>query len=182
MSEKKEKKKNLFEREILILRDSKSVLAKENITPEEIEAELNSFHGHYEDLLDQSKLITKVSDRLQKKINRAYDELESKNNELTDTIDALTAARVGRRATTIVLVIFIALFLLMEGLVEPQIDKEIDGHPEWGSYGTIIALSIKGALALLLRPIEKLVEKRLLIKEKKKKERELHEKMNAEKV
>lgn len=174
MTEKKAtKKKNLFERELNLLKDSKKVLDNEDVNLEELKEALIVFHGHYEDLLDQSKLITKVSDRLQKKINKANDALELKNNELIETIDALTAARVGRKATTIVLIIFIALFLLMEGLVEPQIDREIAGHPEWGEYGMWIALSIKGVLALLLRPIEKIVEKQLLNREKKKKEQEL---------
>ena len=176
MAERRAKKKNLFERELELLNDSKDVLAQEDLTFEGLKTELNSFHAHYEDLLDQSKLITKVSDRLQKKINKANDELESKNNQLTETIDALTAARVGRKATTIVLIIFIALFLLMEGLVEPRIDYYISDHPEWGNYGTMIALSIKGVLALLLRPIEKIVEKQLLNREKRKKEEELKSK------
>ena len=45
-----------------------------------------SLCNSYEELLDQSKLITKVSDRLQKKINKSNDDLEHKNIELQDTL------------------------------------------------------------------------------------------------
>ena len=112
MARERAKKSNLFVRELDLLTASKKVVEVEDITLEELKEEVASFHAHYEDLLYQSKLITKVSDRLQKKINNANDALEHKNDELSETIDELPAAKVGRKATTIVLVIFIVLFLV----------------------------------------------------------------------
>ena len=112
MPEERKKKKNLFENEINILKASKIFLAKENITLEEYRDHLTSLNQDYEDLVDQSKLITKVSDRLQKKINRVNDELGDKNVALQESLDALTKAKVGRKATTIVLVIFIVVFIV----------------------------------------------------------------------
>lgn len=173
MEERRAKKKNLFEHESNILSSSKVVIANEDITLEEAKAELISLNAHYEDLVDQSKLITKVSDRLQKKINKANDALESKNNELSETLDALTKAKVGRRATTITLVIFVVLFLVTEAFVEPPIEEL--SH-EWfkgnETADMAFSLGVKGALALLLRPIEKIVEGILVKREKAKKEQE----------
>lgn len=173
MARESSSKGNLFEREANIYKASKKVLANEESTSEEIKEELTSILVHYGDLLDQSKLITKVSDRLQKKINKAYDDLESTNSQLQEMLDALTKAKVGRRATTIVLIIFIGLFLVMEGWLEPMIDMEIADHEDWKDYSTAIALSMKGVMALLLRPVEKLVEKFLLKQAQREKEKEL---------
>ena len=158
-------KKNLFEKEIRVLRDSKAFMENENLSAEELRKHLNEINDHYEELVDQSKLITKVSDRLQNKINRINDTLELKNIELQDSLEALTKAKVGRRATTIVLIIFIGLFILIEGVVEPQIDDVTDQffHDDLDESGIMmITLAIKGTLALLLRPIEKLVESILM--------------------
>mgnify|MGYP003682582485 FL=1 len=140
---------------------------------------MTEFISHYEDLLDQSKLITKVSDRLQKKIIKATTTVEEKNAELQNTIDALTKAKVGRKAATMTLGIAIFLFLLGEGLLEPQIDKWI-ANSSLAEYRfdnvNFIGLALKAVIAILIRPIEKLVEKRMMnqaMKEKELKELEM---------
>ncbi len=178
MSEAREKKRNIFERESNILKESKKFLEREGLSAEECIAHLRQLNQDYEDIVDQSKLITKVSDRLQKKINRVNDELEDKNVALQDSLDALTKAKVGRKATTIVLVIFIVVFIVVEGFVEPYIESWtresfMDGTEDNSAMITTVTLFAKGALALLLRPIEKVVEKILMKQAQEAREKEL---------
>lgn len=168
------KKKNLFAREAKVLTDSKAFLDKENLTLEECINHIKEVNFHYEELVDQSKLITKVSDRLQKKINRVNDQLEGKNAELQETLDDLTKAKVGRKAATIVLIIFMVIFIVVEAFVEPHIDDWADSnfHDDFDDNGILIlTVGIKGVLALLLRPLESLVEKILLRRAKKEAEK-----------
>lgn len=168
----KEKKQQLFQEELSYLKESRAVLGDTEVTEEKLRTSLENLVGHYEELLDQSKLITKVSDRQQKKIIRTTSALEEKNLQLTETIDALTEAKVGRRATTIALGIAIGLFLIAEGLIEPQIDKWVTTH-DLDAYNfdnvNVVGLAIKAGLALLIRPIEKLVEKKMMADALKKK-------------
>ena len=163
-SNKKKKKKNLFEREVEILKKSKSAIDTEGQDADFFKSKLSEVCNHYEELLDQSKLITKVSDRLQRKINKANEALENKNLELQETLDALTQAKVGRRAATITLLLFVGLFLIAEGLLEPEIEAYLLSHKDWFTQDEAfyVGLGIKGLLALLLRPAEKIVEKILL--------------------
>jgi len=175
MREATNKKVNhIFQRETAILKKSKAVLKDEEVAFEDLKKSLESLTDHYEELLDQSKLITKVSDRQQKKIIRTSQALESNNKELQETIDALTKAKVGRKATTITLGIAIVLFLFSEGFLEPQIDQWVSEH-DFADFGfdnvNFIGLGLKALLALLIRPIEKIVENRMLaqaMKEEKK--------------
>ena len=175
MSETSKKaKKNLFERENRVLRDTRKSLEEENADTEFFKERLESISNHYEDLLDQSKLITKVSDRLQKKITKANDQLERKNVELQLTLDALTKAKVGRRATTITILIFLALVLISEGFIEEKIEDGLRQSSGWLRENEFaIGLMLKAGLALLLRPIEKIVEKILLKEAEKKRAKEL---------
>ncbi len=175
------KKKNLFEREARILANVKSALDEDNLTFDETKKELQLLAENYEELVDQSKLITKVSDRLQKKINRANEALEEKNLELQETLDALTQAKVGRRATTITLVIFVILFLVTEAFLEPPIERFAHSVFEGNEIADVaFSLGVKGALALLLRPIEKIVERILVKQAQTKKEEELAQKRMQE--
>jgi hypothetical protein len=166
------KKTQLFQREQNILRKAKESLVNENINLEVIQEQMSTIVGHYEDLLDQSKLITKVSDRLQKKIIRATTAVEEKNAELQQTINALTKAKIGRKAATMTLGIAIGLFLVGEGLLEPQIDKWVaDSSLAQYRFDNLnfVGLGLKAGLALLIRPIEKIVEKRMMDKVMKEK-------------
>ena len=158
----RQKKKNLFERESDIVKLSKTVSLKEDLSLEECKAEFVALIDHFEELVDQSKLITKVSDRLQKKINKANEALEANNEELQHTLDELTQAKVGRKAATITLIVFVVLFLVSEAFVEPVIEDYALDHFSSGTAILGFSLGFKGALALLLRPIEKVVEKILL--------------------
>lgn len=148
-------KRHVFEKETAILEHIQEFLKNEDQTKEKYREELRQIVNYYEDLLDQGMLITKVSDRLQNKLNNLNAKLQDKNIELQNTIDELTKARVGRRATTIVLLVAVVLFLLSEGLLEPQIEAQIGDN-------LLLGLLLKGMIALLLKPIETLTEKYLM--------------------
>ncbi len=160
------KKKNLFVREAAILNKAREDATNAGLTPEEKVAKFEEFCTSYEDLLDQCKLITKVSDRLQNKINTANSKLEDKNVELQNTIDALTKARVGRRATTYVLIIAVVLFILTEALIEPPVERwahdEFSPGDEVTNMEMAVGLTLKGLMALLLKPIEMIVERTMM--------------------
>ena len=54
-------KQNLFEAELQLLTASQSFLEKADVTLADCKRQLEVINTNYEDLLDQSKLITKVS-------------------------------------------------------------------------------------------------------------------------
>lgn len=149
------KKENLFKFEAQVLENSEALLAKEETTFEEYKNAYKELCSNYSELLDQTKLITKVSDKLQNKLNSANEALEVKNIELSNTIDELTKARVGRKAQTIILFIGLTLFILEEIVLEPLIDSIVRDNI-W------ISLGVKMVIAFLLKPLESFVEGWLL--------------------
>lgn len=165
------KAKNVFGEELEVLTESRAFLSKEEFTLDQCKDQLILLAYSYDELLDQAKLITKVSDRLQRKINKTNDELEIKNVQLQDSLDALTKAKVGRKAVTITLIVVVVLFLFTEAFIEPIIeDWALHAFPpkdESSNFtaATMFALLSKGLIALSLRPIEKIVEKRLMRQE-----------------
>ncbi len=160
------KKENLFKSETQILEKCESLLTKEGVTLEEYKDSFKELCFNYSELLDQSRLITRVSDKLQNKLNSAYEAVEVKNIELRNTIDELTKARVGRKAQTIILFIGLSLFILEELVLEPIVDTAT-GNNVWFSLG------IKLVIAFLLKPLESFVESWLLKAAKKKPEANL---------
>ena len=185
MSEAKKirvKTRSVFEEESNVLKQSRTFLQLDDLSLEDCKKQLLVMQGSYDELLDQAKLITKVSDRLQKKINNANDELEYKNVELNESLDALTKAKVGRKAVTITLFVVVGLLVLTEAFVEPYIDAYTKENFTAFDYAdTIGALLAKAVIALSLRPIEKIVEKRLMKQESNRlqAERELAKKNNT---
>lgn len=157
--------RNVFAKESEILRHCKEVGEKKDLNADELRAEYDEICRHYEDLLIQGKLITKVSDRLQNKLNNANEALGQKNVELQNTIDELTKTRIGKKATTIVLGIAIILFLVSEAL-NPLIEAYTDEN-------LVLGLASKGLIAVLLKPVESFVETYMIRKAKKKREAEL---------
>lgn len=129
--------------------------------------DLDSFSDEYEELVAQAKVITRVSDRLQKKLDNANiqireqnDEIKDKNIALADTIDQLAKAQVGRRASTIMLTVAVILFILEQVFLEPQIEKL--NLPGVVGYG-ILAL-----LFFLVKFFEGALEKYFMNQEKRK--------------
>lgn len=152
---------HVFDKEVQTLEHARSVLQK---TPQEVEAltqEFEALSDDYEKLLDDAQVITKISDRLQNRLNKANEELtqshkeiKRKNELLQNTIDELTKAKISKKATTIVFTAAILLFVVSEVFLEPIVDSFIKQN--------YINVAIKGSIALLLKPIDYLVEWYLL--------------------
>ncbi|MGL1886350.1 MAG: hypothetical protein OCD76_07535 [Reichenbachiella sp.] len=122
---------------------------------------------HYKDLLDQSKVITRISDRLQKKLDHANQkiksqnsEIQKKNVELEVTIDSLDKMTVGKKASRMLFGVFIALFITEQLFIEPIIEEMIDIP--------FLGIGIMLILAILLKFLESGVEQYLLKKIKNK--------------
>ena len=104
--------RDLYHDEIQSLRDFRIKLDAHKIDRHDIE----QFTTEYEELVAQAKVITRVSDRLQKKLDDANTQIKDQNNEikeknlkLEETIQQLVKARVGRKASSIIL--FVAIIL-----------------------------------------------------------------------
>lgn len=165
-SSRKRRKHDVFENEEKILKRAQEINENES-DPEKIVEEYHYLFEQYAQLLGDARLVTSVSDRLQNKINRTNDKLNEANEKITAqneqlkrTIQQLKEAKVGRKATTIVLLLAVVLFLISEAFIEPQIELIVD---DW-----YIGLVLKGVIALLLKPIENVVEKILIRKENEK--------------
>ena len=98
-----DKHQELYYDEITNLKTFRSKLEANTIYKED----LDEFSDQYEELVAQTKVITRVSDRLQKKLDSANlqireqnDEIKDKNFELEQTVDQLAKARVGRKAVS----------------------------------------------------------------------------------
>ncbi len=122
----------LYHEEIKKLKDFRIKLESHSIYKEQLE----DFSDDYEELVAQAKVITRVSDRLQKKLDGANlqireqnDEIKVKNGELTKTIDQLDKAKLGRKASTIMLTVALLLFVLEQVFIEPMIEANFgDGY------------------------------------------------------
>jgi len=166
------KGQQVFTKELEYLKEAKALLNNaDNNSPEVFKEAYGDLCSKYEKLVRDTKLITKVSDRLHHKLDQANAQLETQsnqiqemNNDLTvsnqilkDTIDQLVKAKVSKKATSIVLLIAVLLFILSEGLIEPYIESFFEGND-------LIGFATKGGIALLLRPIDIVVERYLMSK------------------
>ena len=129
--------------------------------------DLDSFSDEYEELVAQAKVITRVSDRLQKKLDNANlqireqnEEIKDKNIQLADTVDQLAKAKVGRRASTILFTVAVVLFILEQLLLEPIIEQYFETK--------FISLGVLGLLFVLVKFSEGAMESYFMNREKKK--------------
>ncbi len=158
-----DKNQELYYDEINSLRKFRSKIDSHAVYKED----LDSFSDEYEELIAQAKVITRVSDRLQKKLDNANiqikdqnEEIKFKNIELKTTVDQLAQARVGRRASTIMLSVALVLFILEQIFIEPLIEESIDIP--------YVGLGILGVLFVIVKVLESSLEKYFMNKEKKK--------------
>lgn len=155
---KRKRKENIYHKEKAFLDRTQDFLdSEETRTPDVYLVELKTITENFEELLDQTVLITRISDRLQKKLDQTNDKLLSLNDQLKDknielhlTIDDLVKAKVGRKATTIVFIFALILFVFSETLIEPYIDSYADN--------IYLSLAIKALIAMSIKPLEMLVE------------------------
>ncbi|WP_425391228.1 hypothetical protein [Ekhidna sp.] len=157
------KNQELYYDEIESLRKFRSKIETHAIYKED----LDSFSDEYEELVAQAKVITRVSDRLQKKLDNANlqireqnEEIKDKNVQLADTVDQLAKAKVGRRASTILFTVAVVLFILEQVLLEPIIDDYFDTQ--------FVSLGILGVLFLVVKFSEGALESYFMNREKKK--------------
>ena len=161
-------KSNVFHKELDILNKAKALSKNSDFSSDELVAEYNALSKQYEKLLKETKMLTSVSDRLHYKlsdanqklktqsheINEINEELKINNQVLQETIDKLTQAKIGQKAQSIVLLIAILLFVFSEALIEPIIERNTESE--------YVGLLLKGLIALLLKPIDIIVERVLM--------------------
>jgi hypothetical protein len=146
--------KGLFSNELDILNANQEI-ANGNADEQVVRKAYKELCENYEDLLDQTRLLTKVGDKLQNKLNNINQAINDKNIELQNTIDELTRAKVGRKAATLTLLFVIFLFVISEGVIDPIIDSNTNGN-------TWLSMVYKAVIALLLKPLEGFLEKYLM--------------------
>lgn len=129
--------------------------------------DLTQFVESHTDLLTQSKVITRVSDRLQSKLNNANEKITvqhktiaEKNNLLQHTVDQLIRAKVSKKASRVLLTAAILLFLAEEVLLEGVISTFINVP--------YIGLAVKLMMAFILKGFESTLETYFMRKEQEK--------------
>ncbi|MEL7003727.1 MAG: PAS domain-containing protein, partial [Bacteroidota bacterium] len=90
----------------------------------------------------------------EQKIKTQNKVLEIKNDEIQRSYNNLLEARMGKRALGIVLLIAVVLFILTEAFLEPKVEQYSDNQ--------YAGLFLKGVIALLLKPIDTLIERWLI--------------------
>ncbi len=138
--------------EVEKLKHFKKFDEKKDNSIEQYKTEYTNLVSGFEELLNQTKVITKIGDRLQKRLNE-------KNDELQSTIEELVRVKISRKASTIVFIMAIAIFLIVEVFIEPIIESHTDFY-----YGLIFKL----VLVLSIKPIEMTIEHKLINKAKRK--------------
>jgi chromosome segregation ATPase len=146
------REEKLFKNEIGVLNHYRSVVAQPT-SPGETKEALEQLTNKYKTLLEQTRFLTWISGRLERKLQRTNAELFQKNNRLQNTLNELTKAEAGRSAYAIIYFITIVLFVLEEFFVEPLIGIAGNGL----GYNIIIKL----AIVLLLKVSEGVIEKRI---------------------
>ncbi|MFT5642263.1 MAG: hypothetical protein ACI9A7_002372 [Cyclobacteriaceae bacterium] len=120
--------RELYHEEVRRLKDFRLKLESHTIYQEQLE----EFSDDYEELVAQAKVITRVSDRLQKKLDGANiqirernTEIKEKNLQLEDTILELARLKISRRASTVMLIVALTLFVLEQVILQPIIEDSI---------------------------------------------------------
>jgi len=76
------KKAEGFAMEQEVLRQARETLERENVSIEVLRESYSGLCEEYEKLLDETKFLTKVSDKLEAKLSAANDKLADYNKEL----------------------------------------------------------------------------------------------------
>lgn len=151
-----------YSRENEIISYYKDFVQQNGLTKMDYVAAMDEMCSHYEQLLTDTKLLTSVGDRLQRKLKGANallqqqseeilkfnDQLKEKNIQLKLTIDELTRARASRKARAYTVVAAVLIFIASE-LIENQIEDNAQWWVTWG---------IKFALFAILKPVESYLE------------------------
>ncbi|MEP6738364.1 MAG: hypothetical protein ABJA70_22760 [Chryseolinea sp.] len=150
---KMSREEKLFRNENSVLQHYKAI-AVENHSHDEASRALKELTGKYERLLNQTRFLTWISGRLERKLQRKNKELSDSNQILQNTLKELTKAEAGKSAYAIIYFIAIILFVLEEVFIEPLVDA-VGGNV---GYGILIKLMI----VLLLKVSEGFIEKKII--------------------
>ena len=82
----RKKRVELFDEELRIFREEKELSKNEGVTIEELSLSNVRLLRAYKDLIDQSKLSTKISDKLIFGLNANYTEILDENKALTTKV------------------------------------------------------------------------------------------------
>jgi hypothetical protein len=149
---KMSREEKLFRNESIVLDHYKKMIVMET-SPKETKEALIDLTRKYKILLEQTRFLTWISGRLERKLQRTNRDLYKNNEALQKTLNELTRAEAGRSAYAIIYSIAIALFVLEEFFVEPVINMFGDSI----SYSILIKLVI----VLMLKIAENIIEKRV---------------------
>ena len=149
------KEDKLFSNEAKVLNTYRDMLAA---NPDEklSRSALEDLTEKYKNLLEQSRFLTWISGRLERKLQKANQDLFIKNDEMQKALDDLVKAKAGRSAYAIIYFIAIILFVLEEFFVDPLI-KVVGG-------GLWYSILIKLVIVLLLKVSEGFIEERIIRK------------------
>ncbi|HLZ17671.1 MAG TPA: hypothetical protein VKQ08_11550 [Cyclobacteriaceae bacterium] len=147
----------MFKKEVGVYNRHRNFLSRET-PPEQTKEALEELTNEYKKLLEQTRFLTWISGRLEKKLHRANRDLQNRNTLLEKTIYELISARASKHAYTIIYFIAIILFVLEEFLIEPVINRVGSGL----GYSILIKLII----VLLLKVSEGFIEDRIKRKPK----------------
>jgi hypothetical protein len=164
-----------YQRENELLVKFKGIADTDDLTRDDYRAAVGDLLKSYTTLLSDTKLLTSVGDRLQRKlkganmllqqqseeIQRINDNLQQTNVELKNTIDELTKARASRKAQTFILIVVVFLMVATEVLEEFVIEAMVDSFfSHWPKvFQFMVGLLPKAVIVLLLKPIEGYTER-----------------------
>ena len=130
----------------------KAIELQTKVYKEDAESKLKSVTNKF--LAKQKEKEAEIHQLKNVALKDALNQIKTKNEELQSTIDELTRTKVKKKAITITLGLAIFLFILEELIIEPYIDAQTGNK--------YFSIGMKLALALLIKPIELLIEKYLL--------------------
>ena len=147
-------KTEVFEKEKQILAHCKEILAipAEQQQNTNLLQEYEVLSKQYAQLLDEVKLLTSVSDRLQSKLNKANDNVTKKNEEIEQLSQVLVKAKAQRKASNVLLVVAVVFFVVTEWVIDPPLKEAL---------GELAVPIFKFAFALVLIPLKLFLEKAL---------------------
>jgi hypothetical protein len=92
----RKKRVELFDVELKIFKEERELLKKENLVIEEVIESNKRLLRAYKDLIDQSKLSTKISDKLIFGLNENYSEVLDENKVLLTKVRAYENSLLNR--------------------------------------------------------------------------------------
>jgi transcriptional regulator with GAF, ATPase, and Fis domain len=109
----------------------------------------------FEIIEETNEKLKDLNENLEVKVKDRTRELAEKNTKLQSTLDELTKTKISRRAITFTMIIGVILFIAEELFLSPLIDNYFNNNL-W------ISITTKGIIAILLKPIESIIENFML--------------------